>query len=459
MRRKFSTDYWQQTAAKRQGFTRPELDRTGLKKSPARSDQNSSGQTSTVKVQTKLLFILAMLWVARNTILIRKRPGDMYTAMDTMALLQVGIVLAILAILLLGPGLNLWAQIKKTSIIFYIIYYVLAVFSAVWSLSPGFSFYRALEVLALSMAVLHFCTSGINVEENLKRVRLVVWCTVLMLILGTAHHLSISNLRNNTLGAAAAMTASFFITWILAGRAQKDRKRLIQGVVGVVIVLLSFSLASWWAFWFGICYCSLFSRRKAHIVGLFIIGLLIFFLLGTDTRENLLVRDKTSDQIGSMTGRKTLWVDYWAASMDSPLIGFGFSVGAREVGTRHTTNTHNMFFGALLGLGWVGVACWILFFFALGAELLKYRHSSNPAWLACAAALAAGSMNSMSLSVLSEQWSASTTVFVAFLGLHMSFIQEVKQKNQERTDLSHEIKVSRLWSGKRRPDFYNHPIR
>jgi len=398
---------------------------TAFRSGFSRSRYRRYSRFTFANMQTWSLYLLVMLWIARNTILMRRRPGEMYTALDTMALLQMALVVLILIVLLSGPLFKLLPRIWNSSTKFYFLYYFLAMISALWSPSAEFSLYRAVEVIALSMAVLVFCTAGANWDENMRRGRILIWSVVAMLAISTAYHGSILNLRNNTLGAASAMTACFFISWILAaGRDQKDRKRMIQGMIGTALVFLSLSLASWWAFWFGICYCALFSRRKWLIVMLFLIGTILFFSLGTDTRENLLVRDKTPDQIETMRGRKLLWQDYWELSEQRPILGFGFAVGAREIGSIYTTNAHNMFFGSLIGLGWIGVSCWILFFAALGTELIRYRHSLRPAWLACAAALAAGAMNSMSLSILGEQWNVSTTVFVAFLGLHMCFVQQ-----------------------------------
>ena len=387
-------------------------------------------------IQNWSLYILVMLWIVRNTILVRRRPGDLYTVIDPMAFFQIAIVVTILVILLIGPGSRYLSRFMQTSLKFYFFYYGLAAASMMWSLSPQFSIYRAVEVLALSMAVLIFCNSGSNVEENIRRTIIIIWSVVMMIAFGTALHGSVWNLRNNTLGAAAAMAACFFAAWILADRDIKDRKRLIQGIIGVLIVFLSLSLASWWAFWFGICYVALFSRRKAEIVILFILGAVLFFSLGTDTRDNLLIRDKQYEDLNTLHGRKIIWEYYMAVSEERPVLGFGFSVGARELGSVYTTNTHNMFFGALIGLGWTGVGCWIFFFGFLAMELIRYRHALHPAWLGCAAALAAGTLNSMSLSIIAEQWNPSTTVFVALLGLHISFLQEAKPAGRSKPFLS-----------------------
>jgi O-antigen ligase len=227
------------------------------------------------------------------------------------------------------------------------------------------------------------------------------------------------------------MTASFFVGWILAGRDTKDRKRLLQGGAGVVLVLVSMSLASWWSFWFGVCYCAVFTRRKAIVFFIFVIGTVLFFSLGADLRQSLLVRDKTQEKIETLSGRTLLWDDYMAASAERPLLGFGYAIGARMVSSIYSTNTHNSFYGALIGTGWVGVGIWVVFILALGIELLRYRHHRYPVWLACAAALAAGGLNSMSLSLLAENWHPATTVFMAFLGLHLCFLREAKMRRSE----------------------------
>lgn len=375
-----------------------------------------------------LLYVLVVMWVARNTVFIRQRADAAYAAVDTMAILQIGIVLAIIAVILQCPYMRAWRRIKGTSLKYYFFYYLLSAVFALWSINPKYSLYRSVEVLALSAGVLLFCLSDPDIQKCIQRTRIMVWTTIILFILSVVRLKGLGPiLQDNGLGAAAAMSACFFLGWVLAVKAGNNRKRLIQGGASTVLVVITMSLASWWSFWFGIVYCSLFTRRKGLIIALFLCGATLFFMLGTDTRENLLIRDKTIEQVLEGHGRKMLWENYLEVSGESPLVGFGFAMGAREVGAYYKTNTHNTFFAALLGMGWIGVGVWVLFIGSFLSELFQYRHSSNPVWLGCAAALAAGGLNSMSLSILGEQWHPATTVFMAFLSLHAGFVLQAKR--------------------------------
>lgn len=389
----------------------------------------------TSKYRQWMPYILVMAWVARNTLFRRGRTGEYYSVVDTMAMLQIGIVAAIILFLLTTPLRAFWRQIKTSSLKFYFLYYAFAALSALWSINPMFSFYRAIEVLALSSAVIYFCVNTSGLEESIRRVQLMLWSALLVGALGAALHTGFSlTLRSNGLGATAAMTACFFVAWALATHGRKDRTLWSQGSVGIFVVLSSMSLASWWSFWFGLSYCSMLIRKKALILFLVLLGAGFFFSLSPDVRHSLLLRDKDSENLEKMTGRTILWKDYMAASSDRPWLGFGFAMGAREVGRIYTTTTHNAFYGALLGMGWVGVGCWVLLALTLIRELLRYRHAFHPAWLGCAAALAAGALNSMSLSIVAEQWIPSTTVFVALLALHLSYLKQQKSSSRVKAN-------------------------
>jgi len=390
---------------------------------------DNAASSKAARTRMRLVYILIMLWVGRNAIFIRQRSGTDYASVDMLAMIQIGVVIIILVYLFFSPMASFWRQIKNSSLKFYFIYLILGVASALWSVNPSFSLYRAMEAVALSAAVLYFCASATTPEEGIRRVQLIMWPTLLANWVGLILLIGFSlRLRLNGFGAIAALTTCFFAAWILAGREKRNRKKLFQVGLGLFFVLISMSLASWWSFWFGVCYCAFFTRRRILLFSLVLVGGILFFTVGQDTRERLIILDKQYETLESMTGRKTLWADYMAASKERPLLGFGFAMGAREVGRRYTTNTHNVFFAALLGVGWVGVAVLGLFFISLALELLRYRHVRHPVWLACASALAAGCLNTMSVSILGEQFSLATTVFVALLGLHMVFLREAKQQ-------------------------------
>lgn len=406
-----------------------------IKGTPIKHNQacDTAAPAKAVKIRIWLIYILIMLWVGRTAIFIRQRSGGDYAAVDMLAMIQIGVVMMLLVLLFFSPMSDFLRQIKNSSLKFYFIYLMLGAASALWSINPIYSLYRAVEVFALSAAILYFCASAATPEEGVRRIQLIMWPTLLANWVGLILLIGFSlQLRLNGFGAIATLTACFFAAWILAGKGKNNGKELLQAGLGLFFVLISMSLASWWSFWFGVCYCAFFTRRKVLLVVLVLIGATLFFAVGQDTRKTVLVRDKQYENLGNMTGRKILWTDYMAASRERPLLGFGFAIGAREVGARYTTNTHNVFFAALVGVGWVGVAVLGLFFISLAMELLRCRHFRHPAWLACASALAAGCLNTMSVSILGEQFTLATMVFVALLGLHLVFLEQEKQKLLEK---------------------------
>jgi hypothetical protein len=384
--------------------------------------------------KTGLLYYLIMFWIARNSIFLRQRQEENYAAVDAFAMLQIAIIGAIALIILTFSLKSFLHQIKTSSLKWYFLYYILAMISSFFlSSNPTFSLYRAIEVIVMSLAVLFFCMHTFTVHESIQRTRIIIWSTLIITVVGMAIQGGGGLFwHSNGLGATAAMAACFFSTWTMAAGFKRNRTLIFQGTIGTYFMFASLSLASWWSYWLGICCCGLVQKNKILVFILFIVGLSLFSLIDTDTRDELLVRGRDEQSLTQMTGRKLIWDDYIVASGKKPVLGYGFAIGAREVGSIYTTDTHNSFFAALMGMGWIGVFIWVVFFFKLGFELFQFRHSFHPAWLATASALAAGLLNSMSLSILAEQWIISTTVFVAFLGLHASFLRQAKLNKRLR---------------------------
>jgi hypothetical protein len=380
-----------------------------------------------------LIYLMIMCWIARNSIFLRQRQGEHYSDVDNFAMIQIAVVGIITLILLTMPLKQFIRQMMSSSLQWYFSYYILAAILFFSSANPAFSLYRAIEVIVMSSAVLFFCMHACSLNESMQRTRIIIWSVLLLTVFGMALRGEGGLVwQSNGLGATAAMVACFLSTWLMAAGFKRNRTLLLQGVVSTFFMFTSLSLASWWSFWLGIICCGLVKKNKILVFILFIVGLSLFSLIDTGTQEELLTRGRDEQSLSHMTGRKLLWNDYMVASGEKPLLGYGFAIGAREVGSIYTTNTHNSFFAALMGMGWVGVAIWIVFFCKLAFELFQFRHSLHPAWLATASALAAGCLNSMSLSIFAEQWIISTTVFVAFLGLHASFLRQAKLNKRLR---------------------------
>jgi len=379
------------------------------------------------KIRIRLFYVLIMLWVGRSAIFIRRR--DDYASIDLLAMVQIVIVIILLFLLFSPLKVEFVRLIKKTSLKYYFLYLILGAISALWSLNPKYSLYRAMEAFAMSGAILYFCASAETLDESIRRVQLIVWPTLLANWLGLIILMGFSlRLRLNGFGAIATLTATFFAAWLLSIRSKYNPKNLLQAALGLFFVFVSFSLASWWSFWFGICYCAVFTKRKGLIVALVLTGVSLFLLADQNTRQEIMLFDKQYDNVGSLHGRKILWTDYWQASQKRPLLGYGFAIGAREAGKIYNTNAHNMFFGALLSIGWIGVCFGALFFFAFARELLMHRHHKNPVWLACASAIAAGCLNSMSVSIIGEQFNLAAVIFLSLLGLHLFFLKTKRQQ-------------------------------
>jgi len=140
---------------------------------------------------------------------------------------------------------------------------------------------------------------------------------------------------------------------------------------------------------------------------------------GPELARNVLLRNRSAGELATLHGRTHMWTYYWKASLERPLLGYGYALGARQLGPMYATQTHNALISVLLGCGWVGFAIVAGYALCYGFELRWGARQGIVGALGCAAVAAAALTNNMSLAFVGETWSPVTFVFIAFFALHV----------------------------------------
>jgi O-antigen ligase len=381
------------------------------RKSPGRSLLRWGRQRPVPLMAT--LCALAMCF--RLTFLIRRRPGPSFATVDAFAMLEVLITLVSLCVIVLGSSLPvLLRRLRRTGVVPVLIFFAVGCLSALWSSLPAFSAYRS--VASLSQLLLAFLI--LNGEESWRNaeVRLVQLCLIIMAMqvfsLGVAFGASALFSHSNTYPTSAAMLACYCIgeSLRMTGNRRRTYQLAFASVVSFALVVIGTSSGSILATAAGILVVAMLSRRSGLVVLTVIMLILAGVLFSHDTLISVAAPGKDEDQILTLTGRVTLWSDYWHMFLQRPRLGYGYAVASR-IGKIYTTNTHNIVFGVVLGCGLVGAS---FFFFGIAHHafgLLLGNLRSRPGSLGSIGALTAAIVNGMTKGFIGEAHFPETFVF------------------------------------------------
>jgi O-antigen ligase len=374
------------------------------------------------RLQIKLLMLLPLAWVVRNTFFLRQRSGVFYSSVDQAAIIQIIIVaLTVLVILTSKPAL-FWKDLKGTSGRWWVILYIFGIMSFFWSNNPSYSAYRALEYLILSIALMLVILNSADKNTAEKNVLAMTWSVLACEIFaqGFSQDFSLTGMRSNSSGATAVMIACYSWGEVLSRGRESKRILMVSGIISTFLVLTSLSTGSWWALLIGGTFITLFSRRKLFLFLLLILLIVTFAYIDQASLDQFIYRQKsgmTFEQ--ALSGREMLWGSYWLAFQEKPLLGYGFAMAAREVGQFYATNTHNFIFAIAVGLGTIGLAIFIVYLVKLMFELKRNLKFGSISAIGLFSALISGFVNGMSFSFIGECWAPSSYVFVCLFSLHL----------------------------------------
>jgi O-antigen ligase len=409
-------------------------DAIGFRKSP----KISAAQIQTVFGNNKARFIPIVIWIAliawvtRNTIFVRQRSGSDFAQIDILAGVQISLVLLVVfAGLLSKRALPVWFKTSGTSLRMLFIYYFICAISAIWSPLPTFTMYRSIEFMAMLMGAviaLTYATDFIKAERTFLLVSVIV-IVLGMLLIVKFYGLSTSlrHWHTNTYTASAAMVLCYCFGEYF--NCEKSRKRLLKwvGFFALAVVVLGTSSSSFIAVIMGVLFTAMLYRKVALFVigSLFMLVILLVNMLVTIDLSVLfpvLFPGKSETEIYTLTGRVQMWESFFDLILESPTIGHGFAVLSTGRGGVFSADPHNSIFSVLLGTGLIGLIVVLIYFFRLLREFFRTSFLRLPGAIGCGAGLATGLVNTLTMTLVLDEWEESSLIFACLSALLVFFV-------------------------------------
>jgi O-antigen ligase len=372
-----------------------------------------------------------LIWIVRNTILIRQRDTSDFFIVDNMALLQIATIFLIFGlffILYRKISIRTLNNIYKSPALWFFLLYTFGLISAFWSPFFGYSAYRAFEGLVLFFAIfVYFNSRSDFAKSEIKFLRFIL-ILLLLTFVGQLKlndfSLSIVTLHTNTYSFIALILFLYSVGELISkSEKTKKRKKMLKKYawIGLFFVALGTSAATNVATVIALIVLAFITDRNYFKIG-FIIFLLIsiplYVIIGDMvTIQEILFPGKNIESIANMTGRMNLWERYIDKIYERPFTGWGFAVMAR-ISEHATTNTHNSILSILSGMGVVGGLLLLKFSMHSMMSFFINRKRKIIGNIGCGIALFGSLVNAMSIAVIGESVSSATFSFVALIAFY-----------------------------------------
>ena len=312
----------------------------------------------------------------------RRRSIDEYASIDTSAFFQFGFTFIVF-------GLIFYNLVFKSTItskillikpnVFLLLYVVVCLFSALWSLDIILSFYRAFETL-IFLILISWTVYNLSVRLDVQNiiewvVFWGVWC-IFWSIASNVKIFGFSYLQSPFFAARLEYPVVVFFALLLS------KRKLFKYTI-LLFTFLSFSNKIYLGFVLGLI-GFLFGNSKSKFV-IFTFTILLFSILLFIDVETLL---KSTVFIGreeismeNTSGRDKIWQIAWDSFLERPILGRGFVTGESNIlfdKNLNAMSSHNFLFSGLLGTGIIGtffLLCYYFSIFIIG--LNKYWPKSN----------------------------------------------------------------------------------
>ena len=390
-------------------------------------------------MQRKLVIFLysfiSLSIIAQITIFVRQRSTGSYDDIDAHAGIAILLVFTtwLLHVLFVSIFINTFKFISNSSARFLVYYYFLCILSALWSSNFEYTFYRAIEFTSQLFAVL--MVFYVNKDEDFYTIeRWLLGISIIVIIMGVLLNLklykftiTLANFHTNSYSASAVIPFSYCIGELLSKRESYRRTLILCAVVTGFFVFIGTSTGSYIAALFGLTLALLLSRR--YTIGIALITLIPIVILFVDQDDllKIIYFGKPEEKIGSMSGRDHLWQNYWELFLRNPLLGYGLAMGNR-IAKYYATNTHNSLFAILLSTGMIGSFTFLIGVIILIKELIINFRKKLDGSNGCFAALSAGAVNAMSISLIGDYWMVPSLVVTSFWAFHVIKLYKVERQ-------------------------------
>ena len=248
----------------------------------------------------------------------------------------------------------------KTPLKWFFIYTVIGFCSAIWSVHPALSGYRAVECFSL-LGVVIICALELYRKGGIQL--LIAWIlryTVLTSLFRACWRIPDWNLFL----MASQMDATIFFYFALL----HEKSKLVRWCIYVFSIFSHSTTA-----YIGLALGGIglwFDRKKGKTL-FFILSLLTFTAILYMGTENVLKRtifsQRTEISLAATSGRDKMWELAWNAFDERPLLGYGFFAGEPYILRENNIggsvmNAHNSISSAAIGTGLLGLIPLCIFF-------------------------------------------------------------------------------------------------
>ena len=363
------------------------------------------------RTEKMLTYGWSAMIVGQHQIFVHETTVEGVASMDAGAFYQLAwMLIAGLITLPIILSTRIPSSVWKLPVVGFAAYIFFDYGSAVMSVSPAFTLYRASQ-LAVDLALLIVAYAVLKRSGKPDHLinASVFWLVLLLFsvllgavvipqeaftankgALGESLRGVIPHIHPNELGLMAAIGLVVGMVRGLGGAA-RGRRRVFWFAVALVAGTILFlaqartSLASSLIALLAVGFMVRRLRWLAYVmvgVGLFVGA---YYML-TDSKlgieDNIVAyarRGVSDEHLKNLSGRTELWQVGWEMFKDSPVLGHGFQTGVRDQGVKYGlplgTNMHSSHMQVLVDTGVLGYIAWLTYVMSMSAVAYKYyRH-------------------------------------------------------------------------------------